>query len=90
MNNITVKQTTQGLIRYLQQQSTAGWDLRCGENSPNLLSGSEYLRNGIVLGYDARTHSREYALRSICLYLTSFRELIGLCTQCADEYPEGD
>jgi phosphomannomutase len=60
MNVITVKQTTQGLVRYLQQQQAAGWDLRCGEDSPNLLSGTDYLRNGIVVGYDGRKNSLEY------------------------------
>lgn len=61
MNTITVKQTTQGLVRYLQQQQTTGWDLRCGEGSPNLLSGTEYLKKGIIVGYDGRTNSRECA-----------------------------
>lgn len=73
MNQITVKQTTQGLVRYLQQQQAAGWDLRCEEGSPNLLSGTDYLKNGVVVGYDGRTNSREYApvtLRAcICIYL---------------------
>jgi phosphomannomutase len=61
MNTITVKQTTQGLVGFLQQQQATGWDLRCGDGSPNLLSEADYLHNGIVVGYDGRTHSREYA-----------------------------
>lgn len=61
MNTITVKQTTQGLVRYLQQQQDRGWDLKCGTDSPNLVSSStDYLANGIVVGYDGRTYSRKY------------------------------
>jgi hypothetical protein len=59
MNRITVKQTTQGLVRYLQQQEEAGWDLRCGDGSSNMLTGQHYLSRGIVLGFDGRTNSRK-------------------------------
>ena len=70
MNKITVKQTTQGLVRYLQQQQAAGWDLRCGEGSPNLLSGTDYLKNGVVVGYDGRTNSGEWVPTACaCMHL---------------------
>jgi len=60
MNAVTVQQTTQGLHSYLAAQQAAGWDLRCGSQSPNLASAATSLDNGVVIGFDARVNSRRF------------------------------
>lgn len=69
MNAITVQQTAQGLVRYLQQQSRAGWNTAVQTEGPQLAqvdTSVDYLGNGVVVGFDGRTNSRRCACA--CVY----------------------
>jgi hypothetical protein len=74
MNEVTVQQTTQGLVQYVKHLQDTGWDVRCGPNSPSLVDQSaDFLSHGVVVGFDGRKNSKRCAIytatkcRSICM-----------------------
>jgi phosphomannomutase len=74
MNEVTVQQTTQGLVQYVKHLQDTGWDVRCGPNSPSLVDQSaDFLSHGVVVGFDGRKNSKRCAMhtatkfRSICM-----------------------